>query len=89
MSEQAVLWLFGVLLAMLGALVVALARIFWNKLSSIDSGALASFVARDAEREKQWMIWRETVNHRLDSKRADIKDHEHRITRLERNGGSH
>lgn len=86
MSEQAALWLFGVLLAALAALVVSLARIFWNKLSALDSGTLAAFVAMDSERDKQTGRWRDTVDKRLDDKRQSLKDLEHRLTRLERNG---
>lgn len=86
MNEQEVLWLLGILLAALGTLVISLARIFWNKLSEIDSGAFAAFKAMDVEREKQWMYWRTTVDKRLDDKRATIKDLDHRVTKIERNG---
>ena len=86
MSEQEVLWLIGILLGALATLVIALARIFWNKLSEIDSGAFAAFRAMDVEREKQWMYWRNVVDRRLDEKKANIKDLDHRVMKLERNG---
>lgn len=89
MSEQAVLWLFGILIGALFALVGLLWKIVWDKLSAIDSGALASFQAMDREREKQWMLWREVVDERLKAKRLKLEDHEHRVTRLERNGNGH
>lgn len=93
MSEQAVLWLFGVLLTALFALVGFLAKIFWAKLSALDSGALAAFIAKDAEREKAWWEWRKAdgdekrqsraeVKERLDSHAADIKDMQRKIARL-------
>lgn len=87
MSEQAVLWLFGVLLATLGALVLALARIFWTKLAKIDSGDLAAFEAKDTQREKDWLSWREIVNTRLGrhaDKLEQMATHELRIARLEK-----
>lgn len=86
MSEQAVLWLFGVLITALFGLVATLAKVVWSKLAELDSGALAAFVARDGEREKQWMFWREAADKRFDTHAAEIKNHENRITRLERNG---
>ena len=82
MSEQAILWAFGLLIGALFAVVGFLTRIFWAKLAAIDSGALAAFLARDTEREKQWMYWRDDVNKRLDA-HAQFGD---RITMLERNG---
>ena len=90
MSEQAVLWLFGVLLTALFALVGFLAKIFWAKLSALDSGALAAFIAKDAEREKAWWEWRSSLetrnDRRLDAHAGELKSHENRITRIERNG---
>lgn len=96
-SEQAVLWAFGLLIGALFALVGFLGRIFWTKLAAVDTGALAQFVAKDAEREKAWWEWRASLDadrkarhdelaRRLDSHASDIKDHGNRLTRLERNG---
>jgi len=74
---------------MIGALfglIGFLAKIFWAKLAAIDSGALASFLARDQEREKQWMFWRIEVEKRLDAHGESSRRNSERITRLERNG---
>lgn len=86
MSEQAVLWLFAVLITALFGLLGMLAKVVWAKIAELDSGALGAFVAKDTEREKQWMFWRDSVNERLDAHAKESKVHEHRITRLERNG---
>ena len=93
MSEQAVLWLFGVLLTALYGLIGFLAKIVWSKLNKIDSGALASFIAKDMEREKAWWEWRKSENdekrqsrsevkERLDAHAAEIKDMQRKIARL-------
>ena len=100
MSENVVLWLFGILIGALFALIAFLGRIFWTKLSALDSGALAQFIAKDGEREKSWWQWRDDlmadhtrrrteIDKRLDAHAGEIKNHENRITRLERNGGPH
>lgn len=86
MSEQAVLWIFGFLITIILGLIAFLGRMFWTKLQSIDSGALATFLGRDTEREKQWMFWRESVDKRLDFHANENRDQEKRITKLERNG---
>ncbi len=101
MSEEAildaVLWIFGILIGALFALVGIVYRDLIHRLNKIDSGALAQFVAKDAEREKAWWEWRASLDgdrrsrheehgKRLDSHAADIRTHEIRITRLERNG---
>ena len=93
MSEQAVLWLFGLLIGALFGLVAFLAKIFWAKLNALDSGALAAFIAKDIEREKAWWEWRRSesdekirsraeVKERLDAHAAEIKDMQRKIARL-------
>ena len=93
MSEQAVLWLFGVLLTALYGLIGFLAKIVWSKLNKIDSGALAAFIAKDIEREKAWWEWRKAENdekararaevkERLDAHAKAIKDIEYKVARL-------
>ena len=93
MSQEAVLWLLGGLLAALYGLIGFLAKIFWAKLNALDSGALASFIAKDAEREKAWWEWRKAdgdekrqsrteVKERLDAHARSIKDIEHKVARL-------
>lgn len=89
MSEQAVLWIFGILIGALFALVGAIAKAMWAKIAAIDSGDLAAFRAMDTERQKQMEYWRAVVDKRLDEKKASLKDHEHRLTRIERNGAPH
>lgn len=86
MSEQAILWLFGTLIGALFGLVAFLGRIFWAKLNEIDSGALATFLAKDGEREKGWWSWRSEVDKRLDAHAEASHTNSDRITRLERNG---
>jgi hypothetical protein len=89
--------IFGVLFVALFGLIGAIWRIVWTRLQKIDSGALAQFTAKDAERERAWWEWRKQLDddrkarhddltRRLDSHAHDIKDHERRITRIERNG---
>jgi hypothetical protein len=85
-SEDAILWLFGVLIAALFGIVGFLGRIFWAKLVAVDSGALAAFLARDSEREKQWMFWRIEVDKRLDAHAELSRSNADRLTRIERNG---
>lgn len=90
-------WIFGILIAALFGLIGLVFRIFWAKLSAIDTGALAQFVAKDVERERAWWEWRGALDadrrsrhdelaRRLDAHAADIKDLTHRVTRIERNG---
>lgn len=97
MSEQAVLWAFGILIAINGALVGIIWRSLNKRLDDIDTGALASFVAKDSEREKAWWEWRaaldsdrrsrhDELTKRLDAHAADLRGLERRLTRLERNG---
>lgn len=86
MSESAVLWLFGVLITALAALVGALWRSINKRLDEIDSGALASFLAKDGEREKGWWSWRGDVDKRLDAHAEASRANTERIIRLERNG---
>ena len=97
MSQEAVLWLLGGLLAALYGLIGFLAKIFWAKLNELDSGALAAFVARFDATERSWDIWRTTfvvdtayrrdaIDKRLDAHAALIHNHGDRVTRIERNG---
>lgn len=97
MSEQAVLWLLGTLIAALYGLLGLIWRVVWARLNAIDSNALSQFVARDNEREKAWWEWRrgldedrrfrhDELTKRLDAHAEEIRDHSSRITRLERNG---
>jgi len=96
-SEPVILWIFGVLIGSLFALIGFLAKIFWAKLNELDSGALAAFIARFDATERSWDIWRTTfvvdtayrrdaIDKRLDAHAALIHNHGDRVTRIERNG---
>ena len=96
-SEPVILWIFGILIGALFALIGFLAKIFWGKLNELDSGALAAFIARFDATERSWDNWRTTfvvdtahrrdaIDKRLDAHAIELKDHEKRVTRIERNG---
>ena len=72
MSEPAALWIFGILIGALFALIGFLAKIFWAKLNELDSGALAAFVARFDATERSWENWRVTYTGDTEKRRAEI-----------------
>ena len=90
MTDQVWLSILSILMLIITSAFGWFFKMLFAKLSALEANsqntALAAFLGRDVEREKSWTLWRETVDRRLDSKRADIKDLDHRVTRLERNG---
>lgn len=86
MSEQAVLWAFGIFIAALFALVGV---IYWNlvsRLNKLDSGVLQQFLSKDAEREKAWWEWRVTLDRRLNAHAEEIRELRERMARAQING---
>ena len=90
MSEQAVLWAFGILIAINGALIAVIWRSLNKRLDDIDTGALAAFIARFNATEAAWDLWRKEFTaentKRHDAHGSEIRNNDRRITRLERNG---
>jgi hypothetical protein len=101
MSEPTIVWMFGTLIAALFGLIAFLGRMFWAKLEALEEGQRDSLVtahiARFNATEQAWDLWRASLEadrksrhdehgRRLDSHAAELKSHENRITRLERNG---
>ena len=81
MSENALLWLGGLLFAVMSSLI---AVIYWQLRKDINEvralaaqTSFAAFLERDRERENQWYLWRGELEKRLEMRNRSEAEWRH------------